>query len=136
MKKLTAGILTAALAMSIGVSGVFAAGQKNNFKDADNNGVCDNIESGICAVQNEKVIEACRQAFSLSSFAGCRGRIANAAETGRACNFKDEDGDEVCDNRGQYCNFEDSDNDGVCDNYNSGKHNRNRGAERGYCLNR
>ena len=94
MKKMVMGTISAALVLSMAVTGAFAAGYGNgrghNFVDANGDGVCDNYGTG----------------------------------TGRGQYFVDANGDGVCDNygtgcgRGQY--FVDANGDGVCDNYGTG----------------
>ena len=72
MKKMVMGTISAALVLSMAVTGAFAAGCGNdrgrNFVDANGDGVCDNYGTGT----------------------GC----------GRGQYFVDADGDGVCDNYG------------------------------------
>ena len=114
MKKVFAGILTAALVLSIGTTSAFMANSEPeetsstnvdraiacNYTDTDGDGICDNRDT--------------------TSGTNCNG-------TGK--NFVDADGDGICDNRGTASgtncnstgkNFVDADGDGICDNYTSG----------------
>ena len=102
MKKIIAGILAAALVLSVGIVSAFAAGPDTgrNFVDADGDGVCDNCGTGM-------------------------GRGAG----GQGLGFVDADGDGICDNYGtgagrgaggQGRGFVDADGDGICDNYGTG----------------
>lgn len=52
MKKIIAGILAAALVLSVGIVSAFAAGPDTgrNFVDADNDGVCDLMRSNCAYV--------------------------------------------------------------------------------------
>ena len=72
MKKMVMGTISAALVLSMAVTGAFAAGygkgRGRNFVDANGDGVCDNYGTGT----------------------GC----------GRGQYFVDADGDGVCDNYG------------------------------------
>ena len=73
MKKILAGMLTAALVLTAGTVGVFAAESqaRGTYVDADGDGVCDNYGKY-----------------------GCGARKG----TGRGVNFVDADGDGICDN--------------------------------------
>lgn len=54
MKKTVVGILAAIMALSIITISALAAGNGNgrNFVDSNSDGVCDNLEPGICRGQN------------------------------------------------------------------------------------
>ena len=76
MKKMVMGTISAALVLSMAVTGAFAAGYGNgrgrNFVDANGDGVCDNYASGACAGQGN----------------GC----------GQGAGYVDADGNGTCDN--------------------------------------
>ncbi len=121
MKKITknmvAGVIVAAVVLSIGSTSAFAASGENsgNLIDADNNGVCDYAGNGP-RYTDEDGDGVCDYA-------------------GNDCGYMDEDGDGVCDNRGTRRHggsqrkgsgrdFVDADNDGICDNYAFGQRAR------------
>lgn len=106
MKKLFAGVLAAALALSVLTASAFAA-PGANYVDADGDGVCDNCLAGKCLRKD------CRR--------HCGGGARQCA--GAGCRFVDEDGDGICDllaAGGGGCGsqrYVDNNGDGVCDNF-------------------
>ncbi|WP_125115251.1 hypothetical protein [Agathobaculum sp. Marseille-P7918] len=104
MKKMVMGTVSAALVLSLAVTGAFAAGngRGRNYVDANGDGVCDNYGTG----RGQYFVDANGDG------------VCDNCGTGRGQYFVDADGDGVCDNcgtgRGQY--FVDADGDGVCDN--------------------
>ena len=86
MKKVFAGILSAALALSLGATAAFAAGPGcgRYFVDADGDGICDNAGSRCAYVDadGDGICDVCG---------------ASHTRPGGGY-FVDEDGDGVCDN--------------------------------------
>lgn len=87
MKKVLAGILSTALALSLGATAAFAAGPGcgRYFADADGDGICDNAGSQCAYVDadGDGVCDVCGAAHTRPGV----GRY-----------FVDVDGDGVCDN--------------------------------------
>ena len=120
MKKVLMGTAAAALLLTIGVTGAFAAGpgwgQRAGggtgcrFADADGNGVCDYCGETrtLCAGGGQYFVDA-----------DGNGVCDNCGRTGGSCGA------------GRY--YTDTNNDGVCDHYaaGSGHHGQGRGAHRG-----
>lgn len=122
MKKLLAVILAVFLLLAAGTIGVFAARYSagKGYVDADNNGVCDNIDESQCAGYADEDRDGI-----------CDNREETCKpEQNYKKSFVDNDDDGVCDNRGEckgqgkgcgnkqgrgVC-YTDSDGDGVCDN--------------------
>lgn len=93
MKKIVTGIMATALVVSIGTMGALAAGYNfgrgRNYVDVNNDNLCDNYNSAVCATYNPD------------------GK-----------NYVDTNGDGVCDNHITCVkNYVDVDGDGICDNY-------------------
>lgn len=87
MKKVLAGILSAALVLSLGLTAAFAAGSEcgRYFVDADGDGICDNAGSG-CAyadADGDGICDICG---------------VSHAQSGGGRYFVDADGDGICDN--------------------------------------
>lgn len=97
MKKILLRLAAAAIILSLGVTGVFAAGPGcgRHFVDEDADGVCDNAGSACAYVDEDGdgVCDICGTAH---------GSCAGSA-------FLDEDGDGICDNytssRGLGCGY-------------------------------
>lgn len=91
MKKIIAGILAAALVLSVGIVSAFAAGPDTgrNFVDADNDGVCDLMGSN-CAYVDADGDGIC------DNYGTGAGRGAG----GQGRSFVDADGDGICGNYG------------------------------------
>ncbi len=101
MKKAAAGILAAAMALSVGVALAAGPGSGRHFANA-----------GGCGHAGR----ACRYAD------GACGNRAGYGACGYGANFTDADGDGICDNRAGYgVNFTDADGDGICDNWATGR---------------
>ena len=93
MRKALLGVVAAAIILSLGITGAFAAGPGGGrwFVDTDGDGICDN--------------------------AGSRCAYVDADGDGVCDNYVPGQG------RGNGCggNFVDADGDGICDNYPSGQ---------------
>ena len=91
MKKMVIGTISAALVLSMAVTGAFAAGngygRSRNFVDADGDGVCDNYGTG----RGQYFVDADGDG------------VCDNYGTGRGQYFVDADGDGVCDNYGTGC---------------------------------
>ena len=91
MKKMVIGTISAALVLSMAVTGAFAAGHGNghgrNFVDANGDGVCDNYGTG----RGQYFVDADGDG------------VCDNYGTGRGQYFVDADGDGVCDNYGTGC---------------------------------
>lgn len=87
MKKVLAGILSTALALSLGATAAFAAGPGcgRYFADADGDGICDNAGSQCAYVDadGDGICDVCGAAHTRPGGGRC---------------FVDADGDGVCDN--------------------------------------
>lgn len=99
MKKLTAGILTAALVLSVGVTSALAAtpSQRKHFVDADGDGICDNRNAsyGYIDANDDGICDnrgANSEQEKTAVQAGC-----GKAKQGKQ--FIDNDGDGICDNK-------------------------------------
>lgn len=88
MKKTLVGILTAAMVLSVGAIGVFAAGKGTgrNFVDADDNGICDRAEN-VCRyvdADNDGICDNCgayqNSGTSKNNFTGVDGSCHNHTE--------------------------------------------------------
>ena len=128
MKRLTAGILTAALILALAGTTALASGRCHgrqelcypscaicsgtalHCQDADGDGVCDNLGNGYGFVDEDG------------------DGICDHQGIGRG--FVDEDGDGICDHQGTGRGFIDEDGDGICDNQGTGC--RNQGAGKGW----
>lgn len=127
MKKLLTGIFTAAMVLSIGATGAFAAcmGQGRRYTDANGDGVCDNLTYRT-------------QSTACARFVDSNGDgICDSCGTGYG--FVDANGDGICDNQGAHCQngtcgngYVDANGDGVCDNQGSRPRNGS-GLQRGFC---
>ncbi len=119
MKKIITGVILTAISLTMGTAGTIFGTSDNNYTDADNNGICDNI--------------------SISSNSGTGRKNGQNCNGGTGASYTDADNDGVCDNagtgrkNGQNCNagtgagYTDADNDGVCDN--AGINNFNKGGK-------
>lgn len=90
MKKTVVGVLAAGMVLSLGATGVFAAGSGygRNFVDTDKDGICDYVGSGCRYIDSNNdgyFDNYCKRGFS---------------QTGYGRNFIDADGNGVCDNYG------------------------------------
>ena len=159
MKKIMVGILTSALIFAISASSAFAAApeKRDNFADANEDGICDNYNgiggngTGVVDQDNDGVCDnrgnGGRGQENHRNFADADGDgiCDNYNGTGgNGTGVVDEDNDGVCDNRGNggrgqgnHRNFSDANGDGICDNYSekaSSPQNMERGAgSRGRC---
>lgn len=120
MKKLVSVVIVAAIVLSVGTMSVFAAPvteSRNNilqkrsetcrgasFVDEDNDGVCDNYQSGQCQGKGQGKGQY-----------NCQ-RLKNGSGEGLKNGQKQGNGQGTCG-----VNFVDEDGDGVCDNYQSGQ---------------
>ena len=114
MKKTLSGFFGTAVVLSLCATTVFAAGPGcgRNFVDANGDGVCDNVGTGVCAY-----VDADGDGFCDTCGIG----------------FVDADGDGICDYIGSgVCGYVDVDDDGICDNYTADRGcGRGRGNGRG-----
>ena len=102
MKKLLTGIFTAAMVLSIGATGAFAAcmGQGRRYTDANAEGVCDNptyrTQSTACArfadSNGDGICDSCGSGYGFVDANGQNGTCGNG--------YVDANGDGVCDNQG------------------------------------
>ena len=89
MKKALLGVVAAAIILSLGSTGAFAAGPGGGrcFADTDGDGICDNA-GGRCAyvdADGDGICDLC-------------GAEHRACLTGEGAAFVDADGDGICDN--------------------------------------
>ncbi len=114
MIKAAAGILAAAMMLSVGTASAFAAGagRGRTSDSADRRGIC-GYEDGVCRHIDNNANGVCGGCSrNTDSLKGCGGH------------FIDENGDGVCDYADSACRHTDSDHDGVCDN-SGAKYGRN-----------
>ena len=126
MKKLWTGICAAAVVLSIGTTGAFAAGMGRGAHHANSNSVTSNL------TYRTQTTSTCAQFVDSNSDGICD-------TCGKGYGFVDANGDGICDNLGTHCqngtcgngyNFVDANGDGICDNL--GTHCQNGTCGNGY----